>query len=149
MADDARVGPELLVELVVAHVHGVDPLRAVLQEAVREAAGGGAGVEADVIRDVHVEGVHDGEELVGSPAHVLLRTEKKENGIRGINVSRLVHGHRQGAASLGYGHGHFAGHDEASRLLTAPGKALFKYELIRSGFYFRAHAWKNTLQARS
>ena len=149
MADDARVGPELLVELVVAHVHGVDPLRAVLQEAVREAAGGGAGVEADVIRNVHVEGVHDGEELVGSPAHVLLLSEKKKPGFSGINVSRLVHGHRQGAASLGYGHGHFAGHDEASRLLTAPGKALFKYELIRSGFYFRAHAWKNTLQARS
>ena len=51
---DAGVLPQLVGQLAVAHVHGVDPAGAPLQQAVGEAAGGGANVQRR--QPVHVQG---------------------------------------------------------------------------------------------
>ena len=53
--DDARVMPEFPVELAVTDVHGIDLGGAVLQQAVGEPAGGGAGVERGHAGDVEAE----------------------------------------------------------------------------------------------
>ena len=55
--DDAEIVTEFLVELAVSDVDGVDLLRAALEEAVGEAAGGGADVEPGHSRGVDSEGV--------------------------------------------------------------------------------------------
>ena len=60
--DDAGMGAEFPIHLVGADVEGVDEAGAALEEAIGEAAGGGADVEADFIVDVDfpvVEGSFD------------------------------------------------------------------------------------------
>ena len=47
---DARIGAQLPVELAGADIHGVHARRARLQQAVGEAAGGGADIQADFAR---------------------------------------------------------------------------------------------------
>ncbi len=55
--DDPRIVSELLVELAVADVDGIDAGGPALEEAIREAAGRGTRVEADEPGGVDAEGV--------------------------------------------------------------------------------------------
>jgi hypothetical protein len=55
--DDAGVLAQFPGELAAADVDGVDELGAVLEEAIREASGGGADIHGDGVGDVDLEGL--------------------------------------------------------------------------------------------
>src|SRR2546422_105736 len=65
----AGVLAQLGVELAHADVHGVHAGGAALEQAVGEAAGRGAHVEADAAGDLHLESVERVGELLAAPAH--------------------------------------------------------------------------------
>ena len=66
---DSRISAKPLVELAVADIHRDHRRRADLQQAVREAARGGAGVERTPSRDVDVERRERGGQLLSPAAH--------------------------------------------------------------------------------
>jgi len=58
------------VQLAPAHVHGIDPGRAPLEEAIAEAAGGGAHVQGDPALDRDLEGLQDLGQFQSAPADI-------------------------------------------------------------------------------
>ena len=131
--DDAGIGAQFFVQLVFAHVHGVDAGGAVLQEAVGEAAGAGPGVQTDEAGHVELEVFQDGQQLVGAAADIALLFQQDEDRIFGIGMPRLVHLERRRAGRQAFGgEGDLAGHDEAAGLFTAFGKPLLMHEGIRA-----------------
>ncbi len=68
-ADDARILAQRFGQLASAHVDGIDTHRTALQEAVGEAARGGADVEADPLGRVDPEGIEGAGQLLAAPGH--------------------------------------------------------------------------------
>ncbi len=66
-AHHASVLSQRLRQLSSAHVESIDTARAALQEAVGEAPGGGAHIEADASGRVDPEGVQRAGQLLPSP----------------------------------------------------------------------------------
>ena len=107
------------MQLVMAHIDGVDPACAALQQKVGKTARGCACIQAD--KACHVQGgaLKDGEQLVGAAAHILLLPCKAEPCRRPQKLSRLVHAHRKGIASFLGQQLHFPCHNKALCLLAA------------------------------
>lgn len=114
---DARVVAEALVELGATDIDGEDGGSAVLKEAVREATGGGAEVEAAEAGDVDLEGGECGFEFFAAAADVARRFDQFDWG-------RLVEEGGGLYERLGTDAG-AAGHDEAARALPCFGEATF------------------------
>ena len=121
------------MQLVLAHVHGVDARGAVLEQTVRETAGGGTGIKTDHTAHVELEIVQDGQQLVGAATDEALLPQQLEDRAFGIGMPGLVHllGRGAGGQSFG-GERHLAGHDETAGLFTAFGQALHEDQLIRA-----------------
>ncbi len=113
---DPVVRPQAGVELPVAHVHGIDAQRTPLQQAVREAAGRGAGVEGAAALGHDVEAVQGGLELQAAPAHEGRgRAQQQHRLVRSDQPGRLV-GRRPG-------HEHAPGGNGGLGLLAGPGQS--------------------------
>ena len=128
--DDAGVGGESGVELAFADIDGEDLEGAMLEEAVREAARGGADVNADL-----AVGGEEGEaeeglfELEAAAANEALGLADAQGAVRGILVA--------GFASGGVIDEDFAGEDEALGFFAAFGQAAFdEQEVEPSTFHF-------------
>ena len=104
-APHAGVGAEAVVQLVGADVEGEDAPGAVLQEAVGEAARGGADVEAAEVGDVEPEGVKGALEFLAAAADEAGFGEEGELGAFGDGLAGL-----EGLLAV---EEDFAGEDEA------------------------------------
>ncbi len=114
---DARVVAEALVELGATDIDGEDGGSAVLKEAVREATGGGAEVEAAEAGDIDFEGGECGFEFFAAPADVARGFDQFDLG--GVVEKGGGLHERLGA------HAGAAGHDEAAGALPCFGEATF------------------------
>ena len=112
------VAAELPGQLAVAHVHGVDLLRAVLQHTVGEAAGGGADVGADGAVQVDGEGGHGLLQLQPAPAHI-------SQGMASHFYINCIFKRTSGLIFLLSVHIYDAGHDNRLRLLPGLRQILF------------------------
>ena len=100
--DDARVGAQLRVELAVADVDRVHARGAALQQAVGEAAGRRADVEADAARGIEPERVERARELLAAARHVAPRCRAARaaasagTSVPGLSTARVVDEHLPG-----------------------------------------------------
>ena len=108
----AGIAAQLPVELVGAHVHGVDPGGPPLQQAIREAAGAGASVEADSAGGIDAPKIQGPGQLQPTPAHEGQRVAPQADGGRlvdgraGLSDGTVLHQHIPGEdAGLGLGPG--------------------------------------------
>ncbi len=87
----ARVGAQPRVQLTVAHVDRVDAARAVLEQAVREAARRGAGVDGRPSLDADRETFQRGLELLPAAADEWCGSADERDGLVGCDqAGRLV-----------------------------------------------------------
>src|SRR5206468_3420281 len=105
----AGVLAQLGVELAHPDVHGVHAGGAALEQAVGEAAGRGAHVEADPAGHLHLEGVEGVGELLAAPAHERRAPLELDARLPADEGARLVH-----ALAV---HEHLAREDQAGGLL--------------------------------
>lgn len=123
--DDAGVAAEAWVELVVADIDGVDGGGAVLEEAIGEAAGGGADIEADAA--VCGEGGPGGEggvELTAAAGDEGLLVTDADGGGIGDEAAGLIDGE--------VGDEDVTGTDEALGLFPAFGEGTLDEEAIEA-----------------
>jgi hypothetical protein len=78
MDDDAWVAADAIGQLAPPDVDGVDPDGAALEEDIGEAAGRGAGIEADEPGRVDRERVEGRRELVAAAAHVWIGLDEAD-----------------------------------------------------------------------
>jgi hypothetical protein len=126
--DNPRVASELFVELGLADVDRVDAGSPVLQEAVRESAGGRPGIHADFARNIDAEVLDGREQLVPAPADEALPLLELEQAAFGEHLTRLLH---PSPAPLA-GEKHLAGHDQSLGLLPALGQPELEQQLVRT-----------------
>jgi hypothetical protein len=115
---------QLGVQLMVPHVHRVDAARAVLEQAIGEAAGGGARIQTDFVLHAQLEMLEGALQLFAAPAHETLRRFQIEHGVGGVGMP----GFARGLA----GHLDLAGADEALRALAAVRQPALHHQLIQS-----------------
>lgn len=115
------------MQLSFADVDGIYFSGAVLQHAVREAAGGGADVEADGSGEVEVEGLHGSFELFAASADESFRFFDGDFVIERDGVARLG-----GRLAIDE---HLSGQDEAFCFFPAFGKAFIYEKLVESCFF--------------
>jgi site-specific DNA recombinase len=124
--DDAGVSAELVDELVGADIDGVDLGRAVLEQAVREAAGGGADIEAGPALRRDAEGGEGALHLQAAATDVFRFLLDLQWGILRKLGARLVHEPVAGAD--------LAGQDQALGLLAGLAESAGDEEGIGSLF---------------
>jgi hypothetical protein len=118
------------------YVHGVNPGGTVLQQAVREAAGGRPGVQGDKAAHVQGEMLQGREQLVASPRDEPLRLLDLQLGVTGDLLSGL--GDRDFAVALKQAD--IPGHDQPLGLLAALDQSLCGQDHVRA-FHFLGHAF--------
>ncbi len=115
--DDPRVLPQLVAKLAVANIHGVDLLRAPLEHAVGEPAGGRSHVQDRHPANFNAEGVQSVGQLDPSPANVRESAPDVDGGVTGQQGTGLQYTARPGKDQpLG---------DQGLGLLPAFGQPLF------------------------
>ena len=120
------------MELAVAHVYGVDAPGAGLQEAVGEAAGGGADVEGDRVLHPAIECRKPGCQFLAAAADVRARRAQQPHVRLGVHARPAL---RHAPAV----HGDLAGQDERLRLRPAWRQLSLPDQNIES-FPFGGHA---------
>ena len=119
----ARIVAQFPIELARAHVHGVHARRAVLQQAVGEAAGGGADVQAQPARHIDAEMIQRRLQLQPAAAHIASALPATSMRLAAsTRVARL-----DGFLSVDQ---HLAGHDESLRFLAGFGQAALDQQTI-------------------
>ena len=93
----ARVLAQAVVELAVGDVERDDVLRPALEQAVGEAAGGGADVERAAAADVDLQGVERVRELDAAAGDVGRRAVDLELDLRVDQLARLLRSAASGA----------------------------------------------------
>ena len=119
---DARVLAQALVELPTAHIDGDDGDSATLQEAIGEAAGGGANVEAAEAVRLDAEGVEGGFELAAAAADVGLDLGEVERRAFVEHGGGFHEGERSAAGA--------PGHDQPPGGLARLGEAPVDEQLV-------------------
>src|SRR6266542_580688 len=147
--DDARVAAELRVELPVPDVHREHPRRAALEEEVREAAGGGPEVGADLPARIDREGIERLLELEGPAGDVARRRRVRLQPDRQRRVDE-----RAGLVHPRLADHHRAGHDERLRLRAGLGEPALDQQQVDSSFPGHAapraaRAFASSRQARA
>lgn len=89
--DHSRIGQERRGQLAVAHVDGVDPTRAVLQQTVREASRGRSDIRADCIGWAQCERIERAAELVTTSRNEPVGLSHLQSHVFAEEGSRLVH----------------------------------------------------------
>src|SRR5262249_20270793 len=89
--DDPRILPETRVELAGADVDRVYACRTLLQQAVSEAARGGADVEADPPGHLDLEVVERVDQLLAAAAHVGTARAHLDRSARSHKDARFIH----------------------------------------------------------
>ena len=118
----ARVFAQLLVELPTAHVNGDHGNGAVLEQAVGEAARGGADIEAAQAGHIDGEGIEGGLELAAAATHVALDLAQVEGS------ALIEHGgglHQRERARAGA-----PGHDQPAGALARLGETPVNEQLV-------------------
>ena len=87
----ALIGAQAFVQLVFAHIYGIDALGPPLQQAVRKAAGGSARVQAHKVGHIQLEMLKDGQKFVSATAHVAFRFQQGKNRVRSKRMPRFGH----------------------------------------------------------
>ena len=128
--DHPRVGAQPLVEQAVADVDRVHPRRAALEEAVGEAAGRGADIEADETRGIDGEGLQGRRQLVPAAGDVRLACPHIDGCLRPHRGTRLV-----GALPVDR---HPPGHDRPASLVGTREMAPFDQKFVQPSRFQRS-----------
>ena len=104
------------------HIHGVHARRSALQQAVGEAARGGADIEADLARDVERKVAQRARQFESAAADI---GRAREHLHRAIVVDRLA-----GLGGLLPVDQHLAGHDQRLRFLAGFGEAALHQQTV-------------------
>ena len=140
--DHARIVAQFPIELAGADIDGVDARRAALQQAIGEAAGGGADVEADLARDIDREMIERGFQLESAAADVA-RLREQFDLARRVDV-------RAGLVGLLPVDQHLAGQDQRLRFLARFGEAALDHEQIQpEASWRRRQARRCTMRSAS
>ncbi len=128
MADHTFIRAQFFMQLVLAHIHGIDPGCATLQQAIRKAAGGCAGIQANLVFHIKIEAIEKGNQLVGAPADITLAGQKNEAGIGRAGLPGLLDKLWPVACKC-----NAAGHYQTFRFFPALSQTLRKGGFVSSG----------------
>ena len=117
MQDHPRIAAQLPIDLAGAHIHGMHPEGAVLQQAIGESASGRSHIETDAAAGFDAETIESGGELETSAADVGRSAQHLQVGVRGHALAGLLRFHAINQ--------HFPGEHQSLPFLSRLGETAF------------------------